>query len=186
MKRVVAALVTIAIVGLMTWSALRRPVAPPPSSDGPVMTDRLECDREAEGASDCIESLLASARRGDVDAYLAAFASPLKARLEHEAADRGTTDFGARLKQAAQARKGHAVFPPTPDGPGSTAVRITVESTYADRLERQTYRLERTAAGWRVSEVEMARGHVPGHLPGTLASYEEPEGVPVAPRAKDD
>jgi hypothetical protein len=186
MKRAIAGLLTIAIVGLMTWSALRRPVAPGPPNESRLVTDRAGRDQAAEGASDCIERLLASAREGNIDAYLSAFASPLRARLEHAAVEQGMTDFAARLKKAAQARKGHAVFPPVPDGPGWAAVRIKVESTYPDRLERQTYRLERTASGWRVTEVEMARGQVPVHLPGSLASYEEPEGVPVPQRAKDD
>jgi hypothetical protein len=186
MKRAFALFLTIAIVGLMVSSALRRTVAPSPADDSRVVNVEAPRDRETEGASDCIERLLASASDGDVTAYLSAFASPWKARLEREASEHGLADFGDRLKQAARARKSHAVFPPERDLPGSTAVRITVESTYADRLERQTYRLEHTSAGWRVTEVEMARDRVPAHLPGSLASFEEPEGVPVPIPAKDD
>jgi hypothetical protein len=186
MKRVLAGLLTIAILGLMTWSGLRRAAAPSPANDRPAAIGRGTRASQTEGASDCIDRLLACARSGDVGAYLSAFGAPLRARLERDASERGLADFAARLKQAAQARKGHAVFAPELEGPDSTAVRITVESTYADRLERQTYRLERTSAGWRVTEVDMARDHVPAHLHGALATYEEPEGVPVPVPAEEE
>jgi hypothetical protein len=186
MRRLLAGLLTLVFVGLMAWSALRRAGAPDPAGDGPAASDPPAPNRQADGAADCIERLINSAQTGDVGAYLSAFAPPLRARLEREAAERGPVRFGARLREAAQARKSHAVYAPEPDGPGSSSVRITVESTYAGRLERQNYRLERTAAGWQVTAVETAHQEIPAHLPGAFANYEEPEGVPVPIAAKDN
>ena len=72
------------------------------------------------------------------------------------------------------------IFAPEPDGDRLDAARITVESTFADRIERQTFRLEQAASGWLVTEIETAREHVPKTPLGSLATYEEPEGPPVA------
>ena len=74
---------------------------------------------------------------------------------------------------ASLARKSHAIFAPEPDGDRPRRCRITVESTFADRIERQTFRLEHAASGWLVTEIETAREHVPktrfgiaGDVPG--------------------
>ena len=115
-----------------------------------------------------------------MEAYLEAFGGSLRARLEHEAKELGWAAFSARLRRAGQVKTSHAIFAAEPDGPGVDAARITVETAYRDRLERQTYRLERADGTWLVTEVETARDVVPKNPLGSLATYEEPEGVPVA------
>jgi hypothetical protein len=69
------------------------------------------------------------------------------------------------------------VFAAEPDGPD--AARVTVEAVYPDRNERQTYRIERTDAGWLVAGVETVRGHQPKSKYGSPAVFVAPEGVPV-------
>src|SRR5262249_57796826 len=64
-----------------------------------------------------------------------------------------------------------------PEGPG--AARISVETVYPDRNERQTYHLAQESGGWLVNDVETVRSQVPKARYGTPASYQEPEGVPV-------
>ncbi len=56
---------------------------------------------------------------------------------------------------------------------------IMVESVYADRNERQAYRLERTAGNWLITTVDPARGHTPRTKYGEPADYQPPQDVPV-------
>jgi hypothetical protein len=115
-----------------------------------------------------------------VAAYLASFDGPLRNRLEQQADERGRGAFATELRRAARARKSHAVFAPVPDGEDPATAWITVESIFPDRIERQTYRLARRDAAWLVTDVETARDRVPKNPLGSLASFHEPEGVPVA------
>jgi len=185
MKRSLAGLVTTMIMGFLIWSGLNRsPSSTHPATDsetGSRLQDlRFENRARLHGATDCIEGLLASARDGDAASYLDAFGGPLRARLEREADERGRDAFALLLRRAGLARKSHAIFAPEPDGNRTGAARITVESAFADRLERQTFRLERAEGGWLVTEIETAREQVPKNSLGSPATYEEPEGIPVA------
>lgn len=130
--------------------------------------------RDAESA---LRDLLDRGKEGDVSGYLSAFAEPLRSRIEREAKERGFDRFAADLRQAAQARKSHALFAPEPEGPD--ACRITVESVYPDRNERQTYRLENNGSTWLVSSIENVRAREPIARYGAPAAYLAPEGVPV-------
>ena len=109
--------------------------------------------------------------------YLDCFGGPLRERLEREVNERGRDVFAADLRRAARSRKSHAIFAVEPEG--DDAARITVETVYPDRNERQTYHLAQEAGGWLVTDVETVRSQVPKARFGTPASYQEPEGVPV-------
>jgi hypothetical protein len=85
--------------------------------------------------------------------------------------------FADDLKRAARSRKSHAIFAVEPEG--NVTARVTVETVYPDRNERQTYHLAQEAGGWLVNDVETVRSRVPKSRYGMPASYEEPEGVPV-------
>lgn len=174
MKRLLAGGLTVAIMGLLLWAGARRPASTPQTDAGVT-----ETSNPASGAETRIQKLLDDAARGDVPAYLADFGGPLRQRLERELSERGDAAFATDLKRAAAARKSHATFAPEPDG--ANAARITVETVYADRNERQTYRLEQGADGWLVTDVETVRGHQPTAKYGSPASYQEPEGPPVQP-----
>jgi hypothetical protein len=182
MKRMLAGLLTIIMIILMIGLGLRHS-APDAETTGKLArpaVDALSSDSRFPGASDRIEGLIASAHKGDVATYLAAFGGSLRARLEREAQELGWATFSARLHRAGQARKSHAIFAAEPDGRGPDTARISVETTYRDRLERQTYCLERTAGVWLVTDVETAHDVVPKNPLGSLATYQEPEGAPVA------
>jgi hypothetical protein len=174
MKRTLAATLTVLLMGLLLWSGLHRPV-------GSTHKNLAKIDSEAPATVDPAEAriaaLMESARLGDVAAYLDAFSGPLRERLAREASERGGA-FADDLRKASLARKSHAVFTPEPDGPD--AARVTVESVYPDRNERQTYRVEREASGgWRVTGVETVRSHQPKAKFGSPAAFVAPEGVPV-------
>ena len=112
-----------------------------------------------------------------MSAYLDCFRGPLRDRLRREVDERGRDAFAADLRRAARSRKSHAVFAVEPEG--EDAARVTVETVYPDRNERQTYHLTREGGGWLVVDVETVRSQVPKAKYGTQASYQEPEGVPV-------
>jgi hypothetical protein len=183
MKRPLAAIAAVLVMAAMLWlgrnqsgstgSAVAPAVAEERSSDGQPGVDR-------GGAARRIEGLLADAERGDVDAYLAAFSAPLRERLTRQAEERGRRGFGEELRRTARARKSHAVFEPEPEGGGPDKARVAVESTFADRIERQTFRVARVASGWVITDVETARDHVPRNALGSAATYQAPEGPPVS------
>jgi hypothetical protein len=183
MKRLLAGLLTLALMGLLFRSALRDPGAGVDQGNTTISSsEELDSSKSPEGR---VRSLLADASAGDVPAYLAAFAPPLRARYEREADEKGRLAFAEALRSAAKARKSHAVFAPEADGPDSS--KVVVEAVYPDRNERQTYRLERIEGGWLVADVETVRGHRPQAKFGTPASYREPEGVPVqVPSGEDE
>lgn len=173
MKRLIAGVVTIGLMGLLLWSGMRRPT--PGATDGSV--EGTLGRSESHPAEARIQTLLESARQGDLSGYLDSFAGPLRQRLEREAAERGRDAFAADLRRAAAERKSHAVFAVEPDG--EAAARVVVESIYADRNEKQTFRLEARDGGWLVSEVDSVKGRQPRAKYGAPASFVAPEGVPV-------
>jgi hypothetical protein len=195
MKRVLAGLATTVIMGTTMWIGIGRSQLsrvrgtraeadlrfPDPGFQDPRFQDRLGL----QGATNHIEGLLERARNGDGAAYLNAFGGALRARLEREAAEYGRDAFSRRLRTAGSARKSHAIFAPEAEGDQQEAVRITVESTFADRLERQTFHLTRSDRGWLVTDVETARERVTQIPLGSPARFAEPEGVPVAADAFD-
>jgi hypothetical protein len=177
MRRLAAALLTMALMGLLLWNGLRRPARSPepgPESEAKAAEARSNPNESAEAR---IDALLESAWSGDVPAYLASFGGPIRQRLEREIDERGRAAFADDLRRAARARKSHAVFGVEPEGADSA--RVAVETVYPDRNERQTFRLERGADGWLVTEVETIRTQIPKAKFGSPATYQEPEGVPV-------
>ncbi len=189
MNRFIAGLITIIVMSLMAGTALyrsRTPIDPGTSltTDSRFQDSPFGNQDQLTGATACVEGLLASARAGDLGSYLNAFGGPLKERLEREANEIGRDAFALRLRRAGEARKGHAIFMPQPDGDGSQTVRVTVESTFPDRIERQVFCLEQKRSGWLITEIETAREHVPTIPLGSLATYEEPEGAPVGARLR--
>jgi hypothetical protein len=166
-RRIIAGIVTVGALGLVFAVGSRHP------ADGPAGR-ASDGSRTPEGR---LRALLDDARAGDVDAYINAYAEPLRSRIARQVDEAGRTSFAAELRRAAAARRGHAFFAPEPDGPD--AVRIAVETVYPDRNERQVYRLERGPDGWRVAGVELLHGRSPAARFGTPATYKEPEGVPV-------
>jgi hypothetical protein len=172
MKRIIAGILTLALMGVLLWSGVNRPA-------GPVLSGTSASARgnTPDPAELRLATLLESAWNGDVAGYLSCFSGPLRARLEREVNERGRDAFAADLKRAAWSRKSHAIFAVEPEG--EAAARIVVETVYPDRNERQTYHLAEQAGLWLVGEVETIRSQVPKARYGTAATYQEPEGVPV-------
>ncbi len=183
MKRVVAAAITVMLMGLIFWSSLRRPAA---NQDG---SRSIAAERAVAQTNDSalnpspaevrVRAILDCASKGNVAAYLASFGGTLRERIERSVAERGREAFADELRAASRARKSHAVFAAEPDG--DSAARVTVETVYPDRNERRTYLVEKIADEWLVTEAETVRDRRPKAKFGSPASFEEPEGVPVQP-----
>jgi hypothetical protein len=171
MRRLIASVATIALMGALLWSGARRS-APSASTTAPASAAGTTGPAEAR-----VRALLESARDGDIRSYLASFAGPLHDRVAREAGERGELDFAEDLRKAVRARKSHALFAAEPDG--DEAAYVTVESVYPDRNERQTFRLELREGSWLVTEVQTIQSHQPKAAFGSAASFIAPEGVPV-------
>jgi hypothetical protein len=169
MKRILPGLLTLAVMGVVAWTGLRRHS----EREGPQRQD-VELSDPAEAR---LHSLLQSARDGDVAAYLAAFDEPIRARIEREIDEKGRDAFVAALRQAARSRKSRAVFAAVREG--DDVASVVVEMVYPGHNERQTYRLCRKPEGWLVTDVTTARGQQPPSKLGAPATFQEPEGVPV-------
>ena len=134
-----------------------------PASAGDVDRAGRASGPDLSGAAERIEGLARRcARRGDVAAYLAAF----ERTAPRPAGARGRRARPRRLRRRPPPhRRARARATPSstaePDGDAPTRRRITVESTFADRIERQTFRLARVDSGWLITDVETARDHVP-------------------------
>ncbi len=189
MKRLVAGALTVALMALLIWTGRGRTGSGSGSDPGAESragagtTESTTFRSTPDPAEARLTTLLDAAWRGDVPAYLDCFRGPLRERLEREIAERGRDVFAADLRNAARARKSHAIFGVEPEGEG--AARIKIETVYPDRNEHQTYHLVQAESGgdWLVSDVETIRGQVPRAKFGTPASYQEPEGVPVQGQA---
>ena len=175
MKRLIAGVLTLLIAGVLLWTG-RRHQSSLDTSQAPFVSAPAQ-EVPALAAEEFLRNTLDAARKGDVAAYLSSFGGALRQRLQQDVKQRGDLAFAADLQRAARARKGHALYAPEPDGP--EAYVITVESVYADRNERQAYRLELSAGKWLITAVEPARGHTPSTKYGELADFQSPQDVPV-------
>ena len=187
MKRFVAGLITAIVMTLMACTALLRSRSPQgggqlTEANSILQDPRSQNTGQFKGATACIEGLLASARAGDVDTYLRSFAGPLRDRLTREADEIGRDAFARRLRDASLARKSHAVFAPSPTATGPTrpGSRLSRRSPTGSSARRSVSSMQR--AHWIVTDIETAREHVPKTSFGSLATYQEPEGAPVAAR----
>jgi hypothetical protein len=169
MKRILPAVLTFALMGVVAWNGLRRH-----SQRGDLQWQEVELSDTAEAR---VHSLLRVARDGDVVAYLAAFDGSIRGRIEREIDEKGRDTFAAALRRSARSRKSRAVFAAVQER--DHVASVVVESVYLDHNERQTYRLGRRAAGWFVTDVTTLRGQQPPTQFGAPATFQEPEGVPV-------
>lgn len=163
MKRIVAGLITLLILGGVLWYGRGTPT-PPPAGPSPAGADTPEA---------CIERMFAAAQRGDVTAYLDCFAGAERDRLERELAGQPADVFARSLRDAVATLKGRAVFRNGgPDAAANTA-SYTIDRVYESRTERQRYQLIRQSGTWRIQSVAVADPFQPDKPYGSPV-YEEP------------
>ena len=103
---------------------------------------------------DAIYGMLDSARKGDVQKYLAAYSGAMQASLRQSIADSSDSAFRQYLQDTNAALKGVAVMAPEIN---DREAKARVEYVYQDRNEAQNMYLEKTAAGWKITRVEAAQ-----------------------------
>ena len=101
---------------------------------------------------DVIYAMLDASRAGDVQAYLANYAGPLRSTLEQSVRETGEERFRRYLKDSNSAIKGIAVSDPEPVS--SREMKIRLEYVYQDRNEAQSMYLEKLAGGWKIARVD--------------------------------
>ena len=168
MKRTVAALATLLILGAVLWSG-RGTLAPPDAAPPTGSADTPEA---------CIERMFTAAQRGNVAAYLDCFSGPERDRLERELAGQPPEVFSRSLQGAVASLKGRAVFrneapPAATDSAATDSAGYTVDRVYESRTERQLYQLTRQSGTWRIQSVAAANPFQPDKAYGSPV-YEEP------------
>ncbi len=152
MKKALAALITIALIGVVLWkgrdnlSSTSRTVLATPDA--------------------CIEEMFRAAGEGDVTGYLNCFAGAERERLERELAGQSAEAFAQSLIEAVASLKGRALEG-GPTDPDAVQAERTVARVYASRIERQMYRLEKRADVWRITSVRTAEAFQPQTPYGT-------------------
>jgi len=170
MKPILAGLLTVVIGAALLFFGSRDNLVKPSG-------ETTSSDPGESPAEQAVRSLIRSADFGDVSSYLDSFDPTLRARLEREIASRGRQAFAEDLQKSARARKAHAVYAAEPETEDTS--RVTVETIYPDRNERQTYRVVRSGETWRVAEVATIRTLEPSARYGSPAMTTSPEPTEV-------
>jgi len=175
-KRTLAGLITLLVLGAVLWQGRGRPPAP------------LPLEKAADTPEACVERMFAAAQRGDVPAYLDCFTGSERDRLERALAGQRPEAFAQSLRDAVATLKGRAVFRNGPPGDAASAASIasyTIDRVYETRTERQLYRLTCAAGVWRIETVATASPFQPDKAYGSPV-YEdgEPNGGQAASPAE--
>ncbi len=114
--------------------------------------------KQAPGPRDAIHAaiyaMLAAARDGDVNAYLASYTGQMATALQASVRESTPDGFARYLRDSNAQIKGVALTEPEPFS-GSEA-KVRVEYVYQDRNEAQTIYLEKVEGAWKISRVDVA------------------------------
>jgi hypothetical protein len=121
----------------------------PPSPSPPV--------EEGVTPATPVEAAMEAAKRGDLDAYLAQFADPLKAQLTKTRAEKGDAYLRDYLKRLTTPIKGIAADLNRMETVRPDTVNLPVQFLYADHNETQTFQLRQQGAEWRICQIASAR-----------------------------
>jgi hypothetical protein len=101
---------------------------------------------------DAVYSMLDAARAGDVAKYLASHTGQMEQSLRRARSE--STDFAQYLRNSNAGIRGIAVT--EPEVLSAQEVKLRVEYVFQDRNEIQFVYLEKTDAGWKISQVDSA------------------------------
>ena len=114
--------------------------------------------RPAPGPRDAIYAaiyaMLAGARAGDVNAYLASYTGQMEAALQASVRESTPDGFARYLRDSNAQIKGVALTEPEPLS--ASQFKVRVEYVYQDRNEAQTIYLEKVDGAWKISRVDGA------------------------------
>jgi len=110
--------------------------------------------KQAPDPRDAIYAMLAAARDGDVNAYLASYTGQMETALQGSVRETTLDGFARYLRDSNAQIKGVAITEPEPLS--ASQVKARVEYVYQDRNEAQTIYLEKVDGAWRISRVDGA------------------------------
>jgi phage replication-related protein YjqB (UPF0714/DUF867 family) len=113
---------------------------------------RFPQPRADASPQDTIYGMLADAKKGDTQAYLARYTGETQAALKQTVAEKTEAGFRTYLQSSNAEIKGVAVQ--EPKALSDREVEVRLEYVYQDRNETQKVYLEKTSAGWRIARVE--------------------------------
>jgi hypothetical protein len=119
-----------------------------PAPGGPSMA------KQAPGPRDVIYAMLAAARDGDVNAYLASYTGQMETVLQASVRETTPDGFARYLRDSNAGIKGVAITEPEPLS--GSQVKVRVEYVYQDRNEAQTIYLDKVDGAWRIARVDAA------------------------------
>jgi hypothetical protein len=122
---------------------------------------------------DAVYAMLAAARAGDVNAYLACYTGQLQATLRQAVKESTEPSFAKYLRDTHAAVKGVAVSDPKKIGEQEATLRV--EYIYEDRNEAQIVSLEKGPAGWKIARAGSA-DRVPALIPYGTPIKQLPSG----------
>jgi hypothetical protein len=154
LKRLLAAIATLGLLGAVLWFSR----APTPSQPAAANTPER-----------CLDRMFRAAEQGDIDGYLDCFTGEERPRLERNLASQTREAFSRSLVQAVQELKARAVIGGAEDANESGQAELSVERVYAHRNELQTFRLLKQGDTWRISSVQTATPFEPPVPFGTPA-----------------
>ena len=156
-KRLLQALLVVALVVLAFALRGRGPAAPPATPEAAV------------------SAFFDAAARGDDTAYLALAAGDLRKSLRDSRSQLGTPAFRDGLRRSAAAIKGLATTRSADQPPEGLA--LDVELVFADRNERQRILLAQSGSGWLLTAIGPAAATKPA-IPYGTPVFEEPPARP--------
>jgi len=112
----------------------------------------LKRERKYPTPQEAIYAMLAAARAGNVEQYLAHYTGQMEQALKRARSD--SPDFSKYLRDSNAGIKGSTVW--EPEFVSENEAKARVEFIYADRNEVQTMFLEKSASGWKISRVDSA------------------------------
>lgn len=146
-KDVLAKLITLALLaGALGFVVLR---------NQPSTATSLTSAAVATPVQDAVYAMFEAAQRGDVSAYLNAYAGSVRASLDQSVAEQGNEKFANYLREQTASVKGIAVQ--EPQAVTAAQAKIQIEFVYQDRNETQWMTLDKTGAGWKITRIEAAQ-----------------------------
>jgi len=112
----------------------------------------LKRERKTPTPQDAIYAMLAAARVGNVEQYMAHYTGQMEQALKRARSD--SPGFAKYLRESSAGIKGSTVW--EPELLSENEAKARVEFVYADRNEVQMMFLDKTPSGWKISRVDSA------------------------------
>ena len=124
---------------------------------------------ESDGPEQCVQRMLESAQKGDIESYFACFADDLQNALKQKSATQSTEQFAAELRKREADLKNFVAK--DWEFPTKSEATLELERMYSDHNTRYHVRMKLMNEEWKIVELIPLEQYVP----------EIPFGTPVVP-----